>query len=583
MAEPAKDMMTIQVTMLATGSEVCCVSVPQTAKVMDLRKEIAGMTKKAMVQQTLIVGDTPLDDNDAPLAPLLADAKIEDGPAETEQGEEGPEPVKYQVHLVVKAGEVLLEEVIAHRKLLSNQDPPIQQAIESVAKYLAYLAEDTWPKLQFEAAWALTNMAAGSTEQTRALVDAGAVDGFIRILRSENQDVALQAVWALGNIAGDSAALRDRVVAAGGMQEIISIFCPDEPYVAGALPWDCQLPQNVAWTLSNMVRGRPQIALEAIQPLLPLLPKLLRLTREDDLIDICWACAHISDGPNERAHVIVELGCVPMLVNHLDNTSNSVRVPALRALGNLASSNDVDTQAVLDAGFLSRVSVLMEDTKASIRKETCWTVSNIMAGTIPQIAAAMDAGMLQLMRKVLRSEDPVNRADVKKEAALALFNPLTDSAACTPEGTALILRAVAAGVLDDALYILEKDADGDDAGIANAERFVIPACIDAMENALSSTEGILRQQLPGEAADFEVCQEFVKKHGEKSPLEAIKSHLLDHDAAAILQKCRAHFEHAQRNSTDRIDTLMALLGLDPEGSQPETSVEDAEAEAEEAG
>uniref|UniRef100_A0A2I3TLJ9 Importin subunit alpha n=1 Tax=Pan troglodytes TaxID=9598 RepID=A0A2I3TLJ9_PANTR len=215
-----------------------------------------------------------------------------------------------------------------------------------IPKFVSFLGRTDCSPIQFESAWMLTNI---------VVVDGGAILAFISLLASPHAHISEQVVSAPGNIA----VFRDLVTKYSAVDPLLALLAvPDMSSLA------CGYLCNLTWTLSNLC---------------------FRLLHHDDpelLADACWAISYLTDG------------VVPQLVKLLGASELPIVTPALRAIGNIVTGTDEQTQVVIDAEALAVFPSLLTNPKTNTWKEAMWTMSNITAGRQDQIQQVVNHGLV---------------------------------------------------------------------------------------------------------------------------------------------------------------------------------------------
>ncbi|GFQ03893.1 importin subunit alpha-9 [Phtheirospermum japonicum] len=280
------------------------------------------------------------------------------------------------------------------RRLLSKSEyPPVEAALEAGAMptLVQCLSFGSPDEQLLEAAWCLTNIAAGKPEETKALLPALPLL-IAHIGEKSSLPVAEQCAWALGNVAGEGEELRNVLLSQGALQHLARMMLPNKGSTV----------RTAAWALSNLIKGPDSKAATELIRINGVPDAILQHMKRGDeelATEVAWVVVYLTALSNVATSILAKTDLLQILVDRLAS-SNSLQmlIPVLRSLGNLVAGDSHVTNNIL--------------------VESAWVLSNVAAGSVEhkKLIHLSEAASSLIC---LLSTSPF---DIKKEVAYVLGN-----------------------------------------------------------------------------------------------------------------------------------------------------------------
>ncbi|CAO3667698.1 unnamed protein product [Umbelopsis vinacea] len=292
-------------------------------------------------------------------------------------------------------------------------------SLDILERVKSLLQASSAPQLQYESAWVITNIAAGNSTQTMAVVEADYIKVLMDCLCSDgNIDFKAQVSWALSNIAGESALLRERLLHQNAMGAVIQVL---------KSLYDQVVQVSAAENSTNHIKVIREKGAHA--DYLPAFDVLSEMTLLDDS-EICtdaWSdnvllqtpvlrtVINIASGPNEHISCLLEGQPLETLLRYLSpSVLSHFRRDALLTIANIAAGNEDHVKQVLETdGIMEMVEnyLRIPDTDASvlpfsvkqkynhedieeewkITQEAVWIICNVTSlGSIESVCNLLD-------------------------------------------------------------------------------------------------------------------------------------------------------------------------------------------------
>jgi len=322
---------------------------------------------------------------------------------------------------------------------------------DGISPILDFLQNFMYPHLQAEAAWIVSNVSAGSSDDTHALINKGVLGALQKGLHCPFEEVVLHLLYILGNISADCHFCRNQVVSAGLIGDIQALSSKFSNPLMNT---------KIIWVMSNVVRLQPrseplsEVSMALFQRLISefiqtqefevqndcifglskhvslrtaellmqedFLVKL-RQFHEDLLgqkisqnIGLIAAIHDIISGLSlcQDSFIIdmIRLGFLRNLHMTLCCQETAFVIDALVILSNFVVGTDTQVSAVLaESGLVDRIISLNYSSKDSgVQKNSLWVLANMCStSSLENVQSLINFGVVKLFDERLRMDEDV--------------------------------------------------------------------------------------------------------------------------------------------------------------------------------
>eukprot|EP00039_Didymoeca_costata_P010135 m.135908 g.135908 ORF g.135908 m.135908 type:complete len:733 (+) comp14719_c0_seq2:170-2368(+) len=255
------------------------------------------------------------------------------------------------------------------RELAWESDQVIDAVVKAgaVPRLTEFLERFDDHKLQSEAANALANISAGTSENTCAVIQAGVVPIATRLLASSSTDLQDHAAWLLANIACENCTC---VLDAGALAPLLKLLDNARQNTQS----EQSLIKTGTWLLSNLCQYTEDF--DRVKDCLPRLAALIHSSDEAVLKDGCWGLMYIC---RLSIDAVVESGACEPLVKLLMHSSDEVCCVALEALSAIFGNGGLHhKERIMEYNVLPRLRYLLYSRRERTREIACTALVNLI-------------------------------------------------------------------------------------------------------------------------------------------------------------------------------------------------------------